>query len=426
MINEGKQVKYIDAAPNTTKVREGLWWCSVLLLAAVLTSVMLSCASEYPEESDAQRHETPTVTETPTSESEGTGVPQGTPLKQDLNKLLNIVPSEFSDDTLVFSFNDAEPLADYRVWAEGRAIPPEISMSIVTLNEMLGLDFRSYEQGIWSLRPVNNPLKTFMAIQGPIVGQQTTNKLRDLDFRETSYRNTTYFELDEDFRVDIKHPLGKTGLFFNRLALFEDSILAAPATEIIESLIAARQPKSQTLMDSVPHSSLANAAGDGLVSGAFFRPRWIVETWNSVNPRPVDRLDRYKAGSGAWETLSDYSLALLGYRIRENKDEMVIALHYPTPTDITADSQELAIRWNNYIFDPSGPFIEDDDIPLNQACSPLSVHTVQHTEHSTIVGSCLMKKNENTNSASFGPSLWLMLFITKQLEFLATDIEDLK
>ena len=398
MINVGKQVKYIHT----------------VLLAALLTSVMLSCASE--------RHETPTVTETPTSESEGAGVPQGTPLKQDLNKLLNIVPSEFSDDTLVFSFNDPE----HGVFSEGRAIPPEISMSIVTLNEMLGLDFRSYEQGIWSLRPVNNPLKTFMAIQGPIVGQQTTNKLRDLDFRETSYRNTTYFELDEDFMFDFKHPLSRAGLFFNRLALFEDSILAAPATEIIESLIAARQPKSQTLMDSVPHSSLANAAGDGLVSGAFFRPRWIVETWNSVNPRPADRLDRYKAGSGAWETLSDYSLALLGYRIRENKDEMVIALHYPTPTNIKADSQELAIRWNNYIFDPSGPFIEDDDIPLNQACSPLSVHTVQHTEHSTIVGSCLMKKNENTNSASFGPSLWLMLFITKQLEFLATDIEDLK
>ena len=188
MINEGKQVKYIDMAPNTTKVREELWWYSVLLLAAVLTSVMLSCASEYPEESDAQRHETPTETETPTSESEGTGVPQGTPLKQDLSKLLNIVPSGFSDDTLVFSFNDP----DHGVFSEGRAIPPEISMSIGTLNEMLGLDFRSYEQGIWSLRPVNNPLKTFMAIQGPIVGQQTTNKLTDLDFRKpaTGIRHT--------------------------------------------------------------------------------------------------------------------------------------------------------------------------------------------------------------------------------------------
>ena len=104
---------------------------------------------------------------------------------------------------------------------------------------------------------------------------------------------------------------------------------------------------------------------------------------------------------------------------------MVIALHYPTPTNIKADSQELAIRWNNYVFDPSGPFLEDD-IPLNQACSPLSVHTVQHTEHSTIVGSCLLKKNETTPSATFGPSFWLWLFQTKQLEFLATDIEDLK
>ena len=84
------------------------------------------------------------------------------------------------------------------------------------------------------------------------------------------------------------------------------------------------------------------------------------------------------------------------------------------------------MRWNNYIYDPSGPFSEDDDIALNKACSPLSVHTVQHNEHSTIVGSWPIKKNENTNSAAIGPSLWIWLFDTKQLEFLATDIEDLK
>ena len=48
---------------------------------------------------------------------------------------------------------------------------------------------------------------------------------------------------DEDFSFDIKHQLRRTGLPFNRLALTGDSILAAPATEIIESLIAAPQKR---------------------------------------------------------------------------------------------------------------------------------------------------------------------------------------
>ena len=366
---------------------------------------------------------TPTPTDIPTAEPDSASLAERTPSTRDLSELLNMVPAEFSDDTLVFSFN--HPGSTGYLFAKGRAWHPEIQTNIVNLNEMMGLDFRSYEQGIWSLRPGNNPLKTFMAIQGPIVGQQTTNKLRDLDFRETSYRNTTYFELDEDFSVDIKHPLGRTGLFFNRLVLLEDSILAAPATGIIESLIAARQPGSQTLMASLPHSSLTNAAGDGLVSGAFFRPQWIAETWNSVNPRPADRLDRYRAGAEAWGTLSDYGLALLGYRAREDADEIVVALYYPATAYVEANSRELVARWNNYLYDPSGPLSEAADIPLNEACSPLSVQTIQHTDHSIIVGSCSIIKDEDTVSGT-GPSLWRWLFNTRQLEFLAPGIEDLK
>ena len=231
----------------------------------------------------------------------------------------------------MFSFNDPKSIGDDWAFAEGRAIHPELKTNMVDMNELMGLDFRFYEHGIWSWKPGNSSI-TFMVFQGPIEGQQATDKLKGLGFRETIYRDTTYFELDEDFSFDVRHQLRRTGLLFNRLALLENSIIAAPATEIIERLIAARQTDSRTLMDSVPHSSLVRAAGEGLVSGAFFGPRWIVESWNSVNPKPPEQLDRYRAGPEAWETLSDYSLALLGYRIRENRDEMVIALNYRTPT----------------------------------------------------------------------------------------------
>ena len=302
---------------------------------------------------------------------------------------------------------------------------PEIASNIVNLNQLLGLDFRGYEQGIWSWKPGRSS-RTFLAFQGPIEGEQATDALEGLGFKATSYLDTTYFELDEDFDFDIKHQLRTTGLLFNRLALLGDSILAAPATGIIESLIAARQQDSRTLMTSLPHSSLANATGEGLVSGAFFTPLWIVDTWNSVNPGTADRLDRYRAGAEAWGTLSDYSMALLGYRVRENTDEIVVALYYPASTDVDADSQELAARWNNYLYDPFGPTSEAADMQLNRACSPLSIHTIQSVEHSIIVGSCPIVKNMVTGSGASGPSLWLWLFNTRQLEFLAPDIENLE
>ena len=135
---------------------------------------------------------------------------------------------------------------------------------------------------------------------------------------------------------------------------------------------------------------------------------------------------RDRAGSEAWGTLSDYNLALLGYRARENTDEIVVALYYPATTDVEASSEELAACWNNYIYDPSGRLSEADDIPLNQVCSPLSVHTIQHTEHSIIVGSCPAIKDEDSDPGTGDPFLWLWLFNTRQLEFLAPDIEDIK
>ena len=370
---------------------------------------------------------TPTLspTEAPTGESKNAGSATETPSSQPLSELLSMAPAEFADDTLVFSFNTPEFQGGHGQFAQGRALHPEIAANIVKLKELMGLDFSSYEQGIWSWKPGNRS-RTFMAFQGPMEGQQAADKLEELGFGETNYMDTAYYELDEDFSVDVKHQLRRTGLLFNRLALPGDSVLAAPATEIIESLIAARQAGSQTLSASPPHSALAETAGDEMVSGAFFGPVWIAETWNTVNPGPADRLDRYRTGPEAWGTLSRYSLALLGYRAGENGDEMVIALYYSQAADAEADSRELAARWDSYLYDPFGPSGGDDDIPLNQACSPLSVNTIQSAEHSMIVGSCPFIKDGETNSGISGPSLWVWLFDTKQLEFLAPDIEEIR
>ena len=211
-----------------------------------------------------------------------------------------------------------------------------------------------------------------------------------------------------------KHQLRRTGLLFNRLALTGDSVLAAPATEIIGSLIAALQTGSQALSTSSPHSALADAAGDGLVSGAFFTAGWIAETWNTVNPGPADRLERYRTGPKAWGTMSEYSLALLGYRAggkRGRNDHRPVLLSRPLMARTTRGN--WAARWDSYLYDPSGLLVEDDEIPLNQACSPLSVHTIRDAEHSIVVGSCPINKNAGTDSGTGGLSLWLWLFDTR-------------
>ena len=117
---------------------------------------------------------TPSLTGSPSVASKDAGSAAGTPSLQGLSELLSMVPQEFADDTLVFSFNDPKVQGGHGQFPEGRAIHPEIAANIVKLKELLGLDFRNYERGIWSWKPGNRS-STFMVFQGPIEGQQTTD-----------------------------------------------------------------------------------------------------------------------------------------------------------------------------------------------------------------------------------------------------------
>ena len=392
-----------------------------MVIATILTILTLAaCQSsspapqtQTPAESRAAT-ETPVPTETPTAEPTKTAQPE-TQLGTELSGMLGSVPAEFSGQTIVFSFNDHSSRGG-EAFPEGRAMHSDIAASVVNLDELAGLDFRWYEWGIWSWEP-GNDASTFMVFQGPVAEPGALDRLRDLGFREAGHMGTTYLELDEDFSFDVRHELRRTGLTFNRLALLEDTVLAAPATGIIEGLIAARQEASKTLADSLPHLSLVDAAGNGLVTGAFLTPQWLTETWNTVNPKPPGRLDRYREGPEAWGTLPEYGLALTGYRANEN--EIVVALFLPAGSGAQLTSQELAARWDSYGFDASGPFSEEEDVPLNRVCFPFTTRTVQNGEYAVLTGSCPVTGEGDS-------SLWTWLFNTRQLEFLIPDLEHLK
>ena len=208
------------------------------------------------------------------------------------------------------------------------------------------------------------------------------------------------------------HELRRTGLTFNRVAISEGGVLAAPATGIIEALIEAGRGASETLARSFPHSVLASVAGGELVNGAFFTPQWVVDTWYTVNPRSPERLNRY---SGNWKTLPEYTLALSG----NSSGRIVVALFLPAGSDAEAAEQELATRWGSQQYDPSGPLTEEEFVPLGQACSPFTTRITEHARYSVLVGSCPVVGNGDS-------SVWTWLFSTRQLEFLVPDLGDLR
>ena len=359
---------------------------------------------------------------------------------------LAAVPVEFADSVIVFAdyagsraatgledvqgiedvFSGENPEAISRIY-EGAAIHPEFRRRVVSLDDLVGLDVFAFDRSIWSSEP-RHEAPGFLLIQGKFDIENVINNLMELDYTKDSHMGADYYRLGDDFGYSIAHPLRGLGLTLNRVAWLDPWLAAARSTGTIAGLIEVQRGEKPSILVNDGHRALAEAVGEGLLGGAYMPPQWIVENWNTVNTRPADRLGRYKAGAERWGRLSPYSLALLGYRVREDAEETVVALFYPHPEAAGNDAHELERRWNSFHYDPVGPLTEPEpeETPVTRSCSPFSTTVIRQAAHSVLVGTCPVLRGEDLDLTVKGPSLWLWLFGTRELQFLVRDLEDLR
>ena len=310
---------------------------------------------------------------------------------------------------------------------EGLRLHPHLKSRIQRMNDLVGVDMFAFELSTWSWRDgISSP--TFMLAQVLFDPGNVAGKLQALDYMEADHSGTAYYWLDEDFAPGLlfAHPLG---LPLNRVAFLDGRLAAAPSTGIIEQLIDVHHGESPSILGSAPHRALVEAAGEGLLGGAFVPRQWMVENWNTRNTRSVTRLDRYLAGPDQWGQLSPYDLGLLGYRVRGDVGEMVFALYYPDPDAAAGDAGELERRWNSFHYDPQGPHLHDpepEEVPATLSCSPFSTAVIEGSGHSMLIGTCPVLRSEERDNAVKGPRLWSWLFGTRELQFLVRDLAELK
>ena len=371
-----------------------------------------------------------------------------------VSEVLGSVPLEFSSQVVEFAdysgsravkgLEDADSSEDLyrldpRVWVDifdGVRLHPHLNSRIQRMIDLIAVDVFAFDLSAWSWQPGNDS-STFMLAQVPFDRENVAEKLQALDYKEADYAGTAYYWLHEDFAADLlTHPLG---LPLNRIAFLDDRIAAAPSTGILEQLIDVHHGESPSLLESEPHRALVEAIGEGLLSGAFMPPGWMVENWKTVatrsvgrldrgtvNTRSVDRLDRYMEGPDQWGQLSSYDLALLGYRVRGDAEETVFALYYPDPAAADRDSGELEKRWNSFHYDPTGTRAESEEVPATLSCSPFSTAVIEGAGHSALIGTCPVLRTEERDVTVKGPSLWSWLFGARELQFLVRDLNDLK
>ena len=357
--------------------------------------------------------------------------------------VLGSVPLEFSDKILEFAdysgsravkgleeADSSEDLyrLDPRIWVgifDGVRLHPRLNSRIQRMIDLIAVDIFAFDLSAWSWQPGNDS-PTFLLAQLPFDRDSVARKLQELDYKEADHSGTAYYWLDEDFAAGLlTHPLG---LPLNRIAFLDGRIAAAPSTGIIEQLIDVHHGDSPSLLWSAPHRELVDAIGEGLLGGAFVPPGWIVENWNTVNTRSAARLDRYLEGPDRWGQLSPYELALLGYRVRGDAEETLLALYYPDPAAAAEDAGELKKRWNSFHYDPRGPRAdpEPEEVLATLSCSSFSTAVIEGSGHSVLIGTCTVLRTEEWDVTVKGPSLWTWLFGTRELQFLVRDLDDLR
>lgn len=398
-----------------------------------------------PREASALAAPTTVPEPTATAIPRTTLAPRATPMPDlepsRLQQAFATIPLELADNLVLFADYDgsrvATGLEEFRGpkrpqeifrgrldrLYEGVPLPDSLRDYSGMLRDLVGLNLLGMDLGVWSLEsPASSP--SFLLMQGVLDKEEIAGKLLDLDYKTDEYGGTVYYRLAEDFSASIRHPLRQLGRPLNRIVLVDDWFVAAPSTAIVEKLIALQGENDASLLDSRPHRLLAEAIGDGLLGAAFMTPEWIVEKWNMRTEDSAALLARYQEDPDRWEPLSPYTLAVLGYRVREDSEEIVMALYYPDPDAADRDTGELEKRWSSFHYDFTGR--REALVPVTGSCSPFSTTVVQLESSSVLVGACSVVRNVDRDLTLVGPLLWKWLFDRIELQFLAQDLDKLE
>jgi hypothetical protein len=202
-------------------------------------------------------------------------------------------------------------------------------------SDTFGFDSFDTNQEIWisqvelkGIRPL------FSVMKGNFDKNKIIEKLNNLGYQLKEYTSIDYFSINEDYRFggpDASKAVLLAKSFLNRIMVEEREIIAAPADEILFSVLDVRAGKDKSLKESIAHTRVAEALGD--VLGAALIPQSQLFSEN-VNTK--------------WGRLHTYDLAGIGYIYGEEEQKVVIVLHY-TDKSAANDIDELNRRMAEYV-----------------------------------------------------------------------------
>lgn len=203
-----------------------------------------------------------------------------------------------------------------------------------TWHDTFGFDAFDINQEIWIENVIqpNGGHPSFSVMNGNFDENNIKGKFTSLGHQIDDFACGDYCAIRTENQIDLKssEASGMSMACLNRMMVKQHEIIAAPAEDVLFSVMDVRSAKQNSLQDSLAYTRVAEILGDSL--GAALIPQSVLQSENSgLN----------------WDKLHTYDLAGIGYRVDGKDRKIVIVLHYPD-NSASLDFDELSQRLSEY------------------------------------------------------------------------------
>jgi hypothetical protein len=232
-----------------------------------------------------------------------------------------------------------------------------------TLKTLTGWNWVNIDRAVFNETP---PPWGFSVVEGDFDEALIGEKLTEQGYAKSEYGSFTYYHINDDMQINMMSELGRMVLAqLNRVAVLDDTLVVAPATDIMAGVLDAMDGNAMTVIENTTCRALADSLGDVLMAVVTI-PARIVQI---VPPENIVGDVRFDFDiPDDWGTLHEYEMAALGYRAEGEKRFLEIALYYDDAGSAEADGAEIVKRMEGYILNT---FVDNmENMPFTESYLP--------------------------------------------------------
>jgi len=279
-----------------------------------------------------------------------------------LSRMMGYVPLSFLDEhdiwytdpgaiKLRFSLPDVYTVDDIRALPDEQgpaflnalgALPvPASQIAPHRVGDLLGWDWTGIDRAVFHDTP---PPWGFNVVEGKFDEDLIAEKLLAQGYENTAYGESAFYQIRGDMEIDLQSDLGRIAMAqLNRVAVLDDALILAPATDIMTGVLDAMAGNAASVMDDPAAEAVTAALGDAL-GAVLITPGRLFEVAPGQDATPFDL-----PAAASWGRLHDYALIGLGYRDDGTDRYLDIVLYYGDKADAAADGPELVSRLESYL-----------------------------------------------------------------------------